>query len=152
MSMLRTLKKNIKRSGTMYKFPGEMYSTLLGSFLVTLTITNKTTFSPLELSKFYKQEKRRWLKGNVNEDTWMEDIIKKLNDMGDSASIPYNQCAVVMSTVNMLVVPYLDLGDGPKMLPLREDGFYGPTIKYGKVFPITDKEEKTKEEIINGAE
>lgn len=139
---------------TLHKFKEvEMYNNILGSFLISLYILQATDKTPKELCRFYKQEKKRWLKGEINEQTWMYDIIDKLTEEvietedghfiehTNNTYIPYGQIALVESEWNKLIVPYLDLGNGPQVLSIREDGLIGPTLKHGTVHVIV-KEEK----------
>ena len=141
---------------TVHKFQNiEMYNTLLGSFLISLYILKTTDKTPQELSKVYKSEKKRWLKGNVSEETWMQDLVDKLNTKRvkkedgtyetihtNTTKIPYGQIACIMSPFNMLIAPYVN----DQVLPLREDGWKGLTLETGEVHVIIETP-KTKGEV-----
>ena len=130
------------------RFKTEMYNTLLGSFLISLYITHSTDKKVWQLNKFYTQEKSRWLKNNVREDTWMEDIVKRLDktitqtDTGriitypGHTTMPYGYIALVRGQHNTLVAPYVN----GQIFPLREDAFMGPTLVTGTPTLITQDE------------
>lgn len=137
---------------TVHKFNDiDMYNNLLGSFLISLYILKATDKTPRDLSKFYKEEKARWLKDEVNEKTWMDDIVDKLNTSyqknqegkyievhSDKTFIPYGKIALVTSPYNALIAPYID----DQVLPVREDGWKGLTLETGDVHVIVEEEEK----------
>lgn len=148
--------KSLRKSVNGDKFPNEMYNTLLGSFLVSLYILQKTDATPVMLAKFYKLEKERWLKDEVSEDKWMHECIERLNeftfkniykytkkDTMSPAEIPYGQIAFVQSQYNALIAPYIQLkpNEEPRVLALREDGFRGITLETGKIYPIVEEED-----------
>lgn len=151
-SRANKIEKGVKHSLHVFK-DVEMYNNILGSFLISMYILRSTDKTPAELCKFYKAEKKRWLKGKANEDTWMQDIVDKLNekvvDTPDGhfiehtgkTYIPYGKIAFVTSDWNCLIVPYVDIGKGKQILPIREDGLLGPTLSTGKVHEIIKEEE-----------
>ena len=78
-SLLRKMKKEIKQRNAKLILPQEIYNTLLGSFLISLKIWGLMPLEDKELKKYYFKEKEKWLKGDVNEETWMKDIAKDLD-------------------------------------------------------------------------
>lgn len=117
------MKKTIKK----LKFLDEMYNNILGSYMICLYILQSTAKPPKEIIKEYKRQKIRWLRDEVEESTWMEDVARALN-----AAIPYGKIALVNSKWNMLIAPYID----STLYPIREDGFKGPTLLHGSIHPI----------------
>lgn len=125
----------------------EMFNSLLGSFLVSLKMLNSTGLNKDDLRKIFREEKKIWMNGDVNKTTWMEDLVSKMNKNypATKTHIPYGKIAVVVSDFNMLIAPYVENEKGEaEVLPLRPDGFKGPTLTYGKIYPIVEEEEKNE--------
>lgn len=123
--------KKIQKMGCCLKFPVEMYNTTVGSIVICGLIFSRTEVD-------YKEIRAKWRRYKASkadlfsmEDPKLIDTV--LNWFGLERP-NYFPIAMVQSPYNVLFCPY----DKKlrRVLPLREDGFSGPTIRYGKVYPI----------------
>lgn len=126
----------IKKSvlGGKLKFPVEMYNTTVGSIVICCLMFTKNKVDYKKIRALWRKFKAEVEKGGVPFDiqkaSYVDDVLKYF---GLHRPI-YFPVAMVQSQFNVLFAPY---DKKYKMvLPLREDAFMGPTLKYGKVYPI----------------
>lgn len=126
--------KKVGKLGGGLKFPVEMYNTTIGSIVICCLMFTKKEVS-------YKDVRAKWKKlmTNVNKGEMPFDMEKEtfVDDVLDYFELKrpfYFPVAMVVSGYNILFAPYDK--KNRRVLPLREDGFSGPTLKYGKVYPI----------------
>lgn len=126
----RKIAKNKAKLGGGLKFPVEMYNTTVGSIVICGLIFAKQKVD-------YKEIRKKWKEFTKQKDLfkWEDpDLIDKVLEWFGLKRPKYFPIALVQSPYNALFCPY---DKKLKMvLPLREDGFTGPTIRYGKVYPI----------------
>ena len=119
-----------QKLGGCLKFPVEMYNTTVGSIVICGLI-----FARHEVD--YKKVRAKWREYKKQTDLfkWEDpDLIDKVLQWFGLKRPHYFPIALVQSPYNALFCPY---DKKLKMvLPLREDGFAGPTIRYGKVYPV----------------
>ena len=112
------------------KFPVEMYNTTVGSIVICGLIFSR---QPVD----YKKIRAKWREFKKQTDLFKwedKDLIDKVLEWFGLKRPKYFPIAMVQSPYNALFCPY---DKKLKMvLPLREDGFAGPTIRYGKVYPV----------------
>lgn len=112
------------------KFPIEMYNTTIGSIVICGIM-----FTRGELD--YKKIRAKWREYKKAENLFSfsdANLVDKVLEWFGMKRPKYFPIAMVVSSFNTLFAPYdkkLKL-----VLPLREDGFTGPTLRYGKVYPI----------------
>lgn len=130
----RAIKKNMKNKEL---FPIEMSCNILGSFLITLYITQATDATPRQLMKIYKEEKTRWINNDVDEEHWMQNIVSRINTMreNDNTYLPYGRMAMVKGQYNSLIAPLVN----NRAMPLRQDGWLGNTLSHGMIYPIEEE-------------
>ena len=116
-------------------FPADMCNNIFGSLVVCAYIfaEDKDVISiPNILKKWRKISKDP----NHYIDFWLDDekfIEKTLNLF--KMTIPSKwSIAMVQSNLNILFAPYDD--NTHRVFPLRSDGFMGPTLKTGKIYPV----------------
>lgn len=140
---LRKMRKEVKKRNKMI-LPQEMYTNLIGSFLISLKILRVYDGTDKELKDFYLKIKKEYKKrDDIDGGTLLKTVAK---DLG--VKIPYGDIALVVSDYNMLIAPYIDLGTGKKILPLRVDGFMSQTLLSGKIYPLVGKKVLDVEEMI----
>lgn len=139
MSTLRKFRKNVTKS--CLKFDVDMYNNILGTLVITHYILNKLKGVDLDVVTIKAKWKSLVKKGNL--DFWLDDkdFIPKALALFDMKPI-YGKFAMAQSALNTIFLPYID----EKVLPVREDGIYPLTARNGKIYPIADKQEETKDE------
>lgn len=139
MSILRKFRKNVTKS--CLKFDVDMYNNILGTLVITHYVLNMLDGVELDVAKIKAKWKALVKKGNL--DFWLDDkdFIPKALALFDMKPI-YGRFAMCQSALNTIFLPYID----EKVLPVREDGIYPLTARNGKIYPITDKQEETKDE------
>ena len=136
-NILRRMRKEVKVRNKNALNP-EMYTSLLGSFLICLKIFQRMPLTDVQLNKYYRKQKNLWLNAKVNEDTWMQDICKELK-----VEMPYDLIGLIVSKYNMLIAPIVKEDDGNyRVLPLSPEGIMTHTLATGKIYPISDTKEK----------
>ena len=133
-SQAKKVGKRVGKLGGGLKFPIEMYNTTVGSIILCCLMFTKKDVDYKNIRATWKKFKTDVDKGNVpfdiERETFVDDVLKYF---GLHRPV-YFPVAMVTSGFNVLFAPY---DKKYKMvLPLREDGFKGPTLKYGKVYPI----------------
>lgn len=127
-SKTRRLQKQ-KMGGGLH-FPVEMYNTTVGSIVICGIM-----FTKGELD--YKNIRAKWRAYKKSDGLFSledKDLIDKVLEYFGLKRPKYFPVAMVVSPYNVLFAPY---DKKLKMvLPLREDGFSGPTLRHGKVYPI----------------
>lgn len=127
-SKARKLQK--QKVGGGLKFPVEMYNTTIGSIVICGLIFAREKAD-------YKEIRKKWREFKKEKDLfkWEDpDLIDHVLEWFGLKRPKYFPIAMVHSPYNVLFCPY---DKKLKMvLPLREDGFTGPTIRYGKVYPV----------------
>lgn len=116
--------------GGSLKFPVEMYNTTVGSIAICGIM-----FTKGELD--YKKIRAKWREYKKSENLFdLKDalLIDKVLEYFGMKRPKYFPVAMVVSPYNVLFAPYDK--KIKRVLPLREDGFTGPTLRYGKVYPI----------------
>lgn len=127
-SKARKLEK--QKIGGGLKFPVEMYNTTVGSIVICGIM-----FTRGELD--YKKIRAKWREYKKAKDLFDlndKDLIVKVLEYFGMKKPKYFPIAMVVSPYNVLFAPYEK--KYKMVLPLREDGFTGPTLRYGKVYPI----------------
>lgn len=127
-SALKRLEKRINNNSLI--FPQEMYNNTLGSLVITHYILSDDKPDPIQLKKTWNKLKRKGLK------FWLEDndfIVKalKLFDLEPK----WGLFAMCQSKFNVLFAPYVN----KTIYPIREDGMFAPTLKYGNVYPVVQE-------------
>lgn len=116
------------------KFPVEMYNTTVGSIVICCLMFTKKEVDYRQIRATWKKFKAEVNKGeepfSIEKASFVDDVLKYF---GLHRPI-YFPVAMVVSQYNVLFAPYDK--KWKRVLPLREDGFTGPTLKYGKVYPI----------------
>ena len=138
MGMLHALRKQVKNSNL--RFAPEMYNNVLGSLVITHYILNKLDGNELDVGTI----KAKWkyiVKHGI--DFWLDDpdFITKALALFDMKPI-FGRFAMVQSQTNLLFLPYID----EQILPIRPDGIYPASARTGKIYPIENKQEETKNE------
>lgn len=112
------------------KFPNEMYNTTVGSLVICGIM-----FSKKEVD--FKVIRKQWKSYKKTPDMFDladEDFIDKTLQYFGIERPRYFPIAFVQGITNCLFAPYDK--KHKLLLPLREDGFKGPTLRHGKVYPI----------------
>ena len=112
------------------KFPVEMYNTTIGSIVICGLIFTRQTVD-------YREIRKKWREFKKTKDLfkWEDpDLVDKVLEWFGMERPKYFPIALVQSPYNALFCPYDK--KNKMVLPLREDGFTGPTLRYGKVYPI----------------
>lgn len=126
----KKIAKNKAKLGGGLKFPVEMYNTTIGSIVICGLIFTKEKVD-------YKEVRKKWREFKKGKDLfkWEDpDLIDHVLEWFGMKRPKYFPIALVQSPYNALFCPY---DKKLKMvLPLREDGFTGPTLRYGKVYPV----------------
>ena len=138
MSILRKYKKGLQKNNL--QFPMEMYNNVVGSLVLTHYILNKMNGVELDVNGIKATWKHIVKKGL---DFWLDDpdFIKKVLELFRMEPI-YGKFAMVQSQINVLFLPYID----EQILPIRPDGIYPASARTGKIYPIENKQEETKDE------
>lgn len=137
-SLTKRMSKKVKDPSL--QFEPDLYTNIVGSLIITHYIlrtlnTNQDSLSKQEINKRWKKLKKDGL------DFWLDDpeFIPKVLKMFEMEPI-YGQFAMVQSKYNTLFAPYID----NQILPLHENGIVTPTLKYGKVYLITEETENAE--------
>lgn len=122
------MRKRVTKYGGL-AFPAEMYANAYGSLAISAYILSAEKPDAKEIA-------RRWRKaGKKGGITWGLDdadfIGKTLAYFGIERPADF-PIAMVQSRTNVLFAPFV----GGNVLPLREDGLAGLTLRTGKVYPI----------------
>ena len=127
-------------------FPADMCNNIFGSLAVCAYIfaDDKTSLSIVDITKIWKKiskDPNRYI------DFWLDDekFIEKTLNLFKMPMPSKWSIAMVQSNLNILFAPYDDKTH--TVFPLRSDGFMGPTLTTGKIYPvdftsIADKEVK----------
>ena len=145
MGILRKYRKNVRQ--TILCFDPAMYNNALGSLIITHYILRTLDGEETDVNKIKTTWKKLSKKKNL--DFWIDDkdfIVKALAlfDMKPS----YGRFAACQSAVNLLFLPYID----KTILPIREDGIYPMTARYGKIYPVVETNKETEEKKENESE
>ena len=129
-NLLKRTAKKIKPAKLM--FPVSMYNTPHGSLIVSayMLSRDKENFPVDDICK-------KWKALEKNPEvfpTWIDDkeFINKTFDFFNVKRPEYFPIAMFAGDINMLFAPYVN----NTVWPLREDGFMGPTLRHGKIYPI----------------
>lgn len=126
--------KRVGKLGGGLKFPVEMYNTTVGSIVICCLMFTKKDVDYKNIRALWRKFKAKAEKGeqpfDIEKESFVDDVLKYF---GLHRPI-YFPIAMVTSGFNVLFAPYDK--KYKRVLPLREDGFAGPTLKYGKVYPI----------------
>lgn len=127
-SRARKTVKGVLGGGLCY--PVEMYNTTVGSIVICGLIFTKKVVDK-------KAIRHKWVEYKKSKDLFSFEDPKLIDHVLEYFGLErpkYFPIAMVQSELNVLFCPY---DKKRKMVyPLREDGFTGPTIRYGKVYPI----------------
>lgn len=133
-SQTKKVAKRVGKLGGGLKFPIEMYNTTVGSIVICCLIFTRKVVDYKKIRSLWKKFKNEVDKGeepfNIEKETFVDDVLKYFGLHRPM----YFPIAMVTSGFNVLFAPYDK--KYKRVLPLREDGFAGPTLKYGKVYPI----------------
>ena len=133
-SKAKKVAKKVGKLGGGLKFPIEMYNTTVGSIVICCLMFTKKEVDYKSIRALWKKFKAEVEKGgepfDIEKPSFVDDVLKYF---GLHRPV-YFPIAMVASGYNVLFAPY-DKKWG-MVLPLREDGFAGPTLRYGKVYPI----------------
>ena len=136
---LRNIKKNVAENAFM--FPLDMYTSFPGSVIITSYILNEEKPNLLQIRKKWKYYKRHGLGFDFSD----KDYLQKVCDLFEVKMFPLELAAFVQSEYNALIAPYIEDEEGFRnLLPLREDGWFSRTLRKGKIYPLTDKEQIDK--------
>jgi hypothetical protein len=128
------IKKSVGKLGGGLKFPIEMYNTTVGSIVICCLMFTKKDVDYKKIRATWRKFKAAVEKGeepfDIEKASFVDDVLKYF---GLHRPV-YFPVAMVSSGFNVLFAPYDK--KYRRVLPLREDGFAGPTLKYGKVYPI----------------
>jgi hypothetical protein len=133
-SQTKQLGKKIGKLGGGLKFPVEMYNTTVGSLVICCLMFTRKAVSYKRIRALWKKYKAQVERGaevfDFAKETFVDDVLSYF----ELHRPIYFPVAMVTSGFNTLFAPY----DKKRktIYPLREDGFIGPTLKYGKVHPI----------------
>ena len=126
--------KRVGKLGGGLKFPVAMYNTTVGSIVICCLMFTKKEVDYKKIRALWRKFKAEVEKGaepfSIEKATFVDDVLKYF---GLHRPV-YFPVAMVVSSYNVLFAPYDK--KWKRVLPLREDGFTGPTLKYGKVYPI----------------
>ncbi len=126
--------KKVGKLGGGLKFPVEMYNTTVGSIVICCLMFTKKDVDYKRIRALWRKFKAEVEKGaepfSSEKATFVDDVLKYFELRRPS----YFPIAMVVSSYNVLFAPYEK--KYKRVLPLREDGFTGPTLKYGKIYPI----------------
>lgn len=133
-SQAKKVGKKVGKLGGGLKFPIEMYNTTVGSIVICCLIFTKKDVDYRKIRATWRKFKTSVEKGeepfDMKKVSFVDDVLKYF----DLHRPVYFPVAMVSSGFNVLFAPYDK--KYKRVLPLREDGFAGPTLKYGKVYPI----------------
>lgn len=133
-SKANKIKKSVGKLGGGLKFPIEMYNTTVGSIVICCLMFTKKEVDYKKIRATWRKFKAAVEKGeepfDIEKTSFVDDVLKYF----DLHRPVYFPVAMVSSGFNVLFAPYDK--KYRRVLPLREDGFAGPTLKYGKVYPI----------------
>ena len=133
-SKARKVGKKVGKIGGGLKFPVEMYNTTVGSIVICCLMFTKKEVDYKRVRALWRKFKAEVEKGeepfSIEKETFVDDVLKYF----ELHRPIYFPVAMVTSGFNVLFAPYDKWNR--RVLPLREDGFAGPTLKYGKVYPI----------------
>ena len=130
---IRKFKKNAARNAFM--FPLEMYTHLAGSIVITSYILNEEKPDLSEIRKKWKYYLRHGLGFDFSDPLYISKVCEKFG----VKMFPLDSAAFVVSDLNTLICPYLEVKEGEKdILPLREDGYFSRTLRNGKIYPLTE--------------
>lgn len=126
--------KKVGKLGGGLKFPVEMYNTTVGSIVICCLMFTKKNVDYKRIRALWRKFKAEVEKGaepfSFEKATFVDDVLKYF----ELRRPFYFPIAMVVSSYNVLFAPYEK--KYKRVLPLREDGFTGPTLKYGKIYPI----------------
>lgn len=126
--------KKLGKLGGGLKFPVEMYNTTVGSIVICCLMFTRKEVDYKRIRALWKQFRADMEKGvnpfDMQKETFVDDVLKYF----ELHRPVYFPVAMVVSDFNILFAPYDK--KWKRVLPLREDGFTGPTLKYGKIYPI----------------
>lgn len=133
-SKTKRVGKRVGKLGGGLKFPVEMYNTTVGSIVICCLMFTKKEVDYKKIRALWRKFKAKVEIGvqpfDIEKESFVDDVLKYF---GLHRPI-YFPVAMVTSGFNVLFAPYDK--KYKRVLPLREDGFAGPTLKYGKVYPI----------------
>ena len=133
-SKAKKVAKKVGKLGGGLKFPVEMYNTMVGSIVICCLMFTKKEVDYKRIRALWRKFKAEVEKGaepfSIEKATFVDDVLKYFELRRPS----YFPIAMVVSSYNVLFAPYEK--KYKRVLPLREDGFTGPTLKYGKIYPI----------------
>lgn len=133
-SQAKKIGQSVGKLGGGLKFPVEMYNTTIGSLVICCLIFTRKEVSYKKVRATWKHLMAEVNKGvtpfDMEKSTFVDDVLAYF----DLHKPIYFPVAMVVSDYNFLFAPYDK--KNKMVLPLREDGFMGPTLKYGKVYPI----------------
>ena len=133
-SQANKIGKKVGKLGGGLKFPVEMYNTTVGSIVICALMFTKRYVDYKDIRALWKKVKAKMEKGespfDLEKASFVDDVLKYFGLHRPM----YFPVAMVVSPYNILFAPYDK--KYKTVLPLREDGFIGPTLKYGKVYPI----------------
>lgn len=128
------IKKKVGKLGGGLKFPVEMYNTTVGSIVICCLMFTKKDVDYKKIRATWRKFKVAVEKGeepfDIEKASFVDDVLAYF----DLHRPVYFPVAMVSSGFNVLFAPYDK--KHRMVLPLREDGFAGPTLKYGKVYPV----------------
>lgn len=145
MSTLRKYRKNVRE--TILFFDPAMYNNALGSLIITHYILRTLDGDETDVNKIKTTWKKLSKKKSLG--FWIDDkdfIVKALAlfDMKPA----YGRFAMCQSDFNLLFLPYI----GETVFPIREDGIYPLTARYGKIYPVLETNKETEEKKENADE
>lgn len=133
-SKAKKVAEKVGRIGGGLRFPVEMYNTTVGSIVICCLMFTKKKVNYKRIRALWKKFKAEVKRGiepfKLEDKTFVDDVLKYF----ELKRPKYFPIAMVVSPYNTLFAPYDK--KLKRVLPLREDCFTGPTLKYGKVYPI----------------
>lgn len=144
-SIARKYVKEIKANSM--KFPPDMYNNIVGSLVITNWILSQPEQQPATdfIRSVWRRLKRTGLECWIDDEDFIAKTLEKFR-----LKPHYNQFAMAISKGNVLFAPYDP--DTKQVYPIREDGIYQPTLRHGKIYPVSDKADTTTLTITKGSE
>jgi hypothetical protein len=130
-NLIHSIQKKIKTPSMV--FPVEMYNNIIGSLVICAFIfgNDKTKETISKITKTWNEFIKNPEKAGSIDFSKQDEIDGALKLFGMTRPDIFS-IAFVQSPYNALFAPYVE----GKVLPIREDGFIGITLRTGKIYPV----------------
>ena len=132
-SIVKRVSKKMENNSLI--FPVDMCNNIFGSIAVCAYIfaDDKTNLSISDITKIWKKiakDPNKYINFWLDDEKFIEKTLNLFN-----IPMPTNwSIAMVQSNLNILFAPYDK--NAHIVFPLRSDGFMGPTLSTGKIYPV----------------